>query len=167
MDDHLKLVRKCLKKLDKESSRKTYLGYKFSKIGVKPLDSEKSWIINLNPPTNMSRISIPQLRFLCHPLTPLLKKTEQFILTENHAIHFEESKAKISEATENGHHHPNLEIRVKFDQSQQGLGAALAQLYYEVRKLVAFASLFIISVETRYSVEKPWTIGSLIDNRKI
>ena len=95
--DHLAYVTNCLKKLDEDNLRvnlqkchfaKTeieWLGYKFTRTGISPLESKTAAILTIPPPTTLKRsISflgsvhyigkfIPHLAQLCHPLRPLLK----------------------------------------------------------------------------------------------
>ena len=95
-EDHLKLVYKCLKKLDEDDLRinlpkchfaKTeieWLGNKFSQSGIAPLESKTAAIASLSAPNNLNQLRsflgsvhylgklIPNLSKLCHPLRPLL-----------------------------------------------------------------------------------------------
>ena len=54
---------------------------------------------------------------------------------------------KIAEATANNNFNPDLETRIKCDASRKGLGCALEQLTPDGWHTVAFASLFLNSVE--------------------
>ena len=91
-EDHLKLVYKCLKKLDEDNLRinlpkchfaKTeieWLGHKFSQSGIAPLESKSAAIASLSAPNNLKQLRsflgsvhylgkfIPNLSQLCHPL---------------------------------------------------------------------------------------------------
>ena len=111
-DDHLKLVYKCLKKLDEDNLRinlpkchfaKTeieWLGHKFSQSGIAPLESKTAAIASLPAPKNLKQLRsflgsvhylgkfIPNLSQLCHPLRPLLKKNTKFIWNTEHDTHF-------------------------------------------------------------------------------
>ena len=71
---------------------------------------------------------IPNLAKICHPLRPLLKKSEKFMWTDIHQKHFEYIKTAIANATENIHFNPTLETRIKCDASRQGLGALATRL---------------------------------------
>ena len=102
---------------------------------------------------------IPNLAKICHPLRPLLKKSEKFIWTDNHQKHFEHIKTVIANATENTHFNPTLETRIKCDASRQGLGAALEQLDCEGWKTVAFGSSFLNNNEERYSINELEFLG--------
>ena len=64
--------------------------------------------------------SFPTLLKICHPLRPLLKKSEKFIWTDNHQKHFEYIETVIANATENTHFNPTLETRIKCNASRQG-----------------------------------------------
>ena len=64
-EDHLKLVYKCLKKLDEDNLRINHtkchlatteidlLGYKLSQSGIAPLETKTSTILNLPEPKNL------------------------------------------------------------------------------------------------------------------
>ena len=66
--DHLACVIKCLKKLDEDNLRinlqkchfaKTeiqWLGYKFTKTGISPLESKTAAILTIPPPTTLKRL---------------------------------------------------------------------------------------------------------------
>ena len=97
---------------------------------------------------------IPNLAKICHPLRPLLKKSEKFIWNEIRQTHFEHIKTAIANATENTHFNPTLETRIKCDAFCQGIGAALEQLDCEGLKTVAFASRYLNSNEERYSINE-------------
>ena len=68
-EDHLKLVYKCLKKLDEDNLRinlpkchfaKTeieWLGHKFSQSGIAPLESKTAAIASLSAPKNLKTTS--------------------------------------------------------------------------------------------------------------
>ena len=148
-EDHLKLVYKCLKKLDEDNLRinlpkchfaKTeieWLGHKFSQSGIAPLESKTAAIASLSTPNNLKHLRsflgsvhylgkfIPNLSQLCHPLRPLLKKNTKFVWNTEHEAHFQAIKNKVANATENTHYNPHLETRIKCDASRAGLGAAL------------------------------------------
>ena len=61
---------------------------------------------------------------------------------------------EIAEAIESRHCNTNLENRVKCDASRQGRDTALEQLKHEEFKALAFISLFLNSVKTRYSLKE-------------
>ena len=101
----------------------------------------------------------PNLAKICHPLRPLLKKSEKLIWTDNHQTHFEHIKTVIANATENTHFNPTLETRIKCNASQQGLGAALEQVDCEGWKTVAFVNRFLNNNEERYSINELKLLG--------
>ena len=105
---------------------------------------------------------IPNLAKICHPLRPLLKKSEKFIWNENHQTHFKHIETAIANATENTHFNPTLETRIKCDESRQGLGAPLEQLDCDGWKTVAFASRFLNSNEERYSINELELLGVVL-----
>ena len=170
-DDHLKLIYKCLKKLDEDNLRinlpkchfaKTeieWLGHKFSQSGIAPLESKTAAIASLPAPKNLKQLRsflgsvhylgkfIPNLSQLCHPLRPLLKKNTKFIWNTEDDTHFQAIKDKVANTTENTHYNPHLETRIKCDASRAGLGAALEQRSPSGWHTVAFASRFVNSNE--------------------
>ena len=68
-------------------------------------------------------------------------------------------KIRIANATENSHHNPQLETRVKCDASCSSLGALLEQLTVDGWKPCAFTSTFLNSCEERYSVNELELLG--------
>ena len=172
---HLKYVYTCLQKLEADNLRINlskchfakhqiiWLGFTFLQNGVKPIESKTAAIAEIKAPKTLKQLRsflgsvhhlskfIPNLAKICHPLRPLLKKSEKFIWTDNHQKQFEHTKTVIATATENAHFNPSLETRFKCDASRQGLGAALEQLDCEGWKTVAFASRFLNNNEERYS----------------
>ena len=182
-EDHLKLVYKCLKKLDEDNLRinllkchfaKTeieWLGHKFSQSGIAPLESKTAAIASLSAHKNLKQLRsflgfvhylgkfIPNLSQLCHPLRPLLKKNTKFIWKTEHDTHFQAIKDKVAKATENTHYNPHLETRIKCDASRAGLGAALEQSSPTGWHTVAFASRFLNSNEERYSINELELLG--------
>ena len=175
-ESHIKYVYKCLQKLDADNLRTNlskchfakhqinWLGFTFSKNGVKPIESKTAAIAEMKAPKTLKQLRsflgsvhhisklIPNLAKICHPLLPLLKKNEKFIRTENHQTYFQHIKTAVANATENTHSNPTLETRVTCNTSCQGLAAALERLDSEGWKLVAFASRFLNSNEERYSI---------------
>ena len=182
-ESHIEYVYICLEKLDADNLRINlskchfakpqinWLGFTFSKNGVKPIESKTAAIAEIKAPKTLKQLRsflgsvhhlskfIPNLAKICHPLRPLLKKNGKFLWTENHQTHFEHIKTTIANATENTHFNPTLETRVKCDASRQGLGAALEQLDSEGWKTVAFASRFLNSNEERYSINELEMLG--------
>ena len=173
IEKHLDLVRKCLIKLDQENLRINlakchfaketieWLGHNITQSGVTPLSSKTDAIGKLSARTNLKKLrsfmgsvhhlgkSIPNLSQLCYPLRPLLKKNSKFLWTEEHDKQFSLIKEQITETTENKHFNPELETRIKCDASRKGLVCALEQRTHNGWHTVAFASLFLNSVEDR------------------
>ena len=182
-DDHIKLVYKCLKKLDEDNLRinlpkchfaKTeieWLGHKFSQSEIAPVESKTAAIASLSAPKNLKQLSsflgsvhylgkfIPNLSQLCHPLRPLLKKNTKFIWNIEHDTHFQAIKDKVANTTESTHYKPHLETRIKCDASRAGLGAALEQSSPSGWHTIAFASRFLNSNEERYSINELELLG--------
>ena len=99
-EEHLKLVYKCLKKLDQDNLRinlpechfaKTgieWLGPKFTQSGTAPLESKTAAILSLSVTKNLKQLRsflvsvhylgkfIPNLSQLCHPLRHYLKRIQ-------------------------------------------------------------------------------------------
>ena len=181
--DHLAYVTKCLRKLDEDNLRfnvqkgrfaKTeieWMGYKFTLTGISQLKSKNAAILAIPPLTTLKCLGsflgsvhyigkfIPHLAQLCHPLRALLKKSTKVIWTEEHTKHFNLRKEKIAISTENSHYNTKLDVRVKCDASQSGLGAAIEQNTPEGWKSIAFASRFLNSTEERYSVNELELLG--------
>ena len=68
-------------------------------------------------------------------------------------------KDKIAASTENSNYNPKVDVRVKCDASQSGLGAALKQNTSDGWKLKAFAFCFLNPTKERYSVNKLELLG--------
>ena len=68
-------------------------------------------------------------------------------------------KQKIAETMENKHFNPDLETRIKCNASRKGSGCALEQRTPNDWHIVAFASLFLNSVEDRYSINEFELLG--------
>ena len=179
-EEHLKLVYKCLKKLDEDNLRINlskchfakikieWLGHKFTQSGIAPLESKTAAILSLSAPKNLKQLRsflgsvhylgkfIPNLSQLCHPLRPLLKRNTKFVWNDEHETHFQANKNKVANATENT---PHLETRIKCDASRAGLGSALEQRSPIGWNTVAFASRLLSPNEERYSVNELGLLG--------
>ena len=141
--DHLIYVTKSLKKLDADKLRNNFqksqfakkteierLGYKFTQLGISPLENKTAAILAKTPPSILKRsrsflgsvhyISkfIPHLAQLCHPLRLLLKKSVKLFWTEENIKDFNIIKDKIAASAENSHNNPKLDVRVKCDASR-------------------------------------------------
>ena len=99
-ESHIKYVNKCLQKLDADNLRINlskchfpkhqinWLGFTFSKKGVKPIESKTAAIAEIKAPKTLKQLRfflgsvhhqskfIPNLTKICHPLRLLLKKTK-------------------------------------------------------------------------------------------
>ena len=102
---------------------------------------------------------IPNLSQLCHLHRLLLKKNTKLFWNDENEQHFNIIKTKISEATENKQFNPDLETRIKCDESWKGLGCALEQRTADGWHTVVFASRFLISVEDCYSINELVLLG--------
>ena len=104
---HLEYVYRCLQKLEADNLRIylskchfakqqiNFLGFTFSQRGVKPIESKTAAIAEIKAPKTLKQLQsflvsvhhlskfIPNLGKICHPLWPLLKKSEKFIWTDN------------------------------------------------------------------------------------
>ena len=69
------------------------------------------------------------------------------------------NREKIAASTEKSHYKPKLDVRLKWDASRSGLGAALEQNRPEGWKPIAFASRFLNPTEERYSVNELELLG--------
>ena len=182
-EEHLKLVYKCLKKLDEDNLRINlpkchfakkeieWLAHIFTQSGIASLESKTAAILNLSAPKNLKQLRsfpgsvhylgklIPNLSQLCHPLRPLLLTNTNFVWNDEHETQFQSIKNKVENATEKTHYNPHLETRIKCDASRAGLGAALEQRTPTGRHTVAFASRFLNSNEEHYSVNELELLG--------
>ena len=178
-EEHLKLVYKCLEKLDEDNLRinlskchfaKTeieWLEHKFTQSKIAQLESKTAAILSLSAPKNPKQLRsflgsvhylgkfIPNLSQLCHPLRPLLRKKTTFVWNDEHETHFHAIKNKVA----NTHYNPHMETRIKCDASRAGLGAALKPRTPIGWNTVAFASRFLNPNEERYSVNELELIG--------
>ena len=176
IEKHLDLVRKCLIKLDQENpqinlanchfarDKIEWLRHNITQTGITPLSNKTDAIVKLSAPSNLKKLRsfmgsvhhlgkiIPNLSQLCYPLRPLFKKNTKLIWTDEHEKQFTLIKEKIAETTENKHFKPDLETRKKWDASRKGLGCAIEQRTPNGWHTVAFASLFLNSVEDRYCI---------------
>ena len=131
-EEHLKLVYKCLQKLDEDKLRINlpkchfeWLGHKFTQSRIAPLESKTAAILSLPAPNNLKQLRsflgsvhyigkfIPNLSQLCHPLRLLLKKNIIFVWNDEHETQFQSIKNKVANATENTHYNSHLETRIK------------------------------------------------------
>ena len=148
-----------------------WLGYHISHLGISPLECETSAILALEAPKTPKKLRsflglvhyigkfFANLAQISHPLRPLLKKTSNFICTEEQENCFIEIKNRIANATANSHYNRQIETRVKCDASRSGHGAALEQLTFDGWKPIAFTSRFLNPCEERYSVDELELLG--------
>ena len=142
------------------------MGYNITQSGTSPLETKTSAILSLQPPSTLKKLRaflgsvlyickfIPNLVQVCHPLRPLLRKSNKYIWTDEHTKHFNAIKTRIVIHTKNIHYNPQLETRIKCDASRSGLGAAIEQLTVNGWKSIYFASRFLNSNEERYSINE-------------
>ena len=83
-----------------------------------------------------------------------MKDAKKFIWTDTHQHLFDKIKLIIKNVTENTHNNPNVNTRVKCDESREGLRAALEQETAEGWKPVSFASRFLNKAEANYSINE-------------
>ena len=109
-ESHFKYVYKCLQKLEADNLRNNlskchfakhqinWRGLTFSQNGVKPIESKTAAIAEIKAPKTLKQLRsflgsvhhlskfIPNLAKICHPLRPLLKKSEnlfELIITKH------------------------------------------------------------------------------------
>ena len=189
--EHKHYVFKSFKRLDDENLKINLpkchfskleigcLAYHISQSGISSIVNNTSSIFSLEAPKTLKKLHsffgsvyyivyfIPNLAQISHPLRPLLKKTSKFIQTEVHENSLFEIKNCIANATENVHHNPLLQTRVKCDAARSGLGTALEQLTVDGWKPVAFTSQFLNSCEEQYNVNELELLGVLWSNRNL
>ena len=148
-----------------------WLGNHISQLGILPLESKTSAILAPEAPKTPKKLRsflgfvhyigkfIANLAQISHPIRPLLKKTSNFICTEEQENCFIEIKNRIANATANSHYKPQIETRVKCDASRSGHGAALEQLTIDGWRPIAFTSRFSNLCEERYSVNELELLG--------
>ena len=123
-EDHFNLILNCIEKLDADNFRINlpkchfakqeipWLGYNIIQSGTLPLETKTSAILSLQPPNTLKKLRsffgsvhyiskfIPNLAQLCRPLIPLLRKSAQYIWTDEHTILFNAIKTIIANHTE-------------------------------------------------------------------
>ena len=155
-----------LQKCEFAKQKIEWLGFKITPQGVTSLITKTEALQKLDTPKMLKQLRsfmgsihhlikfIPNLAEISEPLRPLLKK--QNVLASNkikwedkHRKTFENIKSQIAKTDENKHFDVDKETRVKCDASKLGLGATLEQRTENIWHTIAFASLFLNTVEQK------------------
>lgn len=171
-DIRVKNVLKCLQEAGVElneekneyaKSEVTFLGHVISKHGVKPTEDKITDISNFRRPNNVDELRsflglinyigrfIPNLSSVAEPLYFLLRKENTFLWESKQEEAFQSLKNSIRKAKYLSYFDVNEETYVVADASPVGLGAVLLQGKSDHKKIIAFASKTLTSVEKRYS----------------
>ena len=131
-EEHMQLVKTCLKKLDDEnlaiSLKKCefakhsikWLGFAITETGLKPLNSKTSALLKLDAPKTQKQLRsfmgavhhllkfLPDLARKSNVFRSLLKNGAKFKWDFEHHCAFNEIKHDIANLTENAHYNPHL-----------------------------------------------------------
>ena len=183
LEDHEKELDKIMQRLNNENlainlqkcefakEQITWLGFVVTPNGVTPTKQKCDAIINLENPKTLKQLRsfmgcihhliklIPNLARISEPLRPLLSKANtksqnKLDWKDNHTIAFNDIKAQIKQITENKHFDISKQTRVRCDASKKGLGACIEHKIVQIWKPIAFASLFLNNLESRYSTNE-------------
>ena len=148
-----------------------WLGYKFTKSGIAPLETKTSAILNSTASKNLKQLRaflgsvhylgkfIHNFSQLCHPLRSLLKRNTKFIWKYEIEAQFQHINDKVANVTENTHYKPLIGTRINCNASRARLGATLEQRSPKRWHKVAFASGFLNSNEEHCSVDELELLG--------
>ena len=177
-EDHLKAVERTCKRLDEVNGRLSgpkciigrkkveWVGYELDQQGIKPISSKVQGITEKQQPKTLKQLRsylgavnqfnrfIPDLAKLCFVFRKLLKKDTKWEWTKEH----EEAFTKVNEAVKGvrklRHFKRNVPLRVICDAGKEGLGAVLQQKEGAEWTVINFASRFLTSLETKYSIHE-------------
>lgn len=141
-----------------------FLGHVVSREGLKPSPVRVKAIREAGRPRDLTTLRsfvglvsyyqkfIPQLNRLMVPLFDLLRDDVPFEWTEQRDKVFEDVKRRISENALLCPYHPEKEIVLACDTSDEGLGAALCHLEDGVEVPIAFVSRRLAPAEKNYPI---------------
>lgn len=146
----------------------TFLGYNFSKEGIKPDQNKVEAMVKMDPPTNISEVRsllgmfnyvgrfLPHLANNTFEIRQLLNKDVEFKWTEQHQEKFNILKQQLKEATTLTYFDINKELHLFVDAGPTGLGGILTQQTNNSKyEVIAYASRSLTKTEQKYSqVEK-------------
>lgn len=146
----------------------TFLGYRVSGAGTKPLDSKVQAIQEFTVPKtvkelrrflgmlNFYRRFIPKAAHLQAPLNSLLtgpkiKGSHPVVMTPDLLQTFEDCKTSLSQATLLAHPHPSAKLGIVTDASDSAIGAVLQQRVGKDWQPLAFYSHKLSTSQRKYS----------------
>ncbi len=118
-----------------------YLGHVIDSFGISPDPDKIRQIKERADPKNVTDIRsflglanyyrkcVPNFAEISKPLTKLTKKNSKFICSPEHMEAFNKLKAELSKSRVSAHFNPKLNTELRFDASDVGVGAILAQLH--------------------------------------
>ena len=140
----------------------TFLGYHFSKKGIKPHPDRVECLRKLPLPGDHKELRrvlgmfgfyqrcVPSYATVVHPLRVLLN-ADTFLWKEEHSKAFENLKNEISNCSELTYPHPDAAFTITADASSIAIGSCLHQVVDGESAPLAFFSRKLSEVEQRYS----------------
>ena len=179
-EEHLDTLEEVVKRLDKANFRcnkdktkfleeeVTYLGYKISKIGIKPCQSKMDTLLKAKYPENLKSLeallggAMYYARFIegtstiCQPLNRLRRAEVKWRFDAEEKKAFDKLKQALASSAVLTPYDPNLEVKIDTDSSKTGLGAVISHIMPDgSERPIEFASRTLNSAERNYSqIEK-------------
>ena len=156
-----------------------YLGHRISGDGISPdLDRHKD--IKTKPkPTNLKELQsflgfanffrnfIVNFAEKAFPLTKLLRKTQQWIWSQEQETAYQQLLSDLTNPPVLAHYDPELELEIRVDASDEGLGCVLVQIDKEgKRQLLAAYSRSYQPYEENYGITHKECLGILFGIRQ-
>ena len=146
----------------------TYLGYKISKIGIKPCQSKVETLLKAKYPENLKSLEaflggamyyarfIEGMSTICEPLNRLRRAEVKWRFDEEEKKAFDKLKQALASSAVLTPYDPNLEVKIDTDSSKTGLGAVISHIMPDgSERPIEFASRTLNSAERNYSqIEK-------------
>ena len=147
------------KKLELQRVRVTFLGAKYSALGMHPDPKKVQGITEMTVPTDKQQLqsflgpSSPIYHITRSHLEQCLKKDNVFHWEEQQTRSFQKIKALIAKANETPLRYSDRmkPVTVQADASLRGLAVCLFQKHNEEDQPIAFASKSLTDTETRYT----------------
>ena len=171
--EHIALVEKILKKLEKEKmalklerskfarNESEWLVHRITKSGITLLVRKTDPIDNLAPPKSLSQLKLfmgsihslykylSALADYSEPLRPLLRKKNEFVWTNDCQLAFKTLRKQVANIVELKRFDVHKDIRIVCDASHNNLGVVLEQLRSEGWQPISFASQFLNAAEKK------------------